>query len=68
MATVIGLRDQVHRAYHPAVATTPRPDQKHDQGFAKRKLIGTLYAGGVEKVGLDRYLAKACTLGQKRVR
>lgn len=30
--------------------------------------MGTLYAGGVEKVGLDRYLTKACTLGQKRVR
>ncbi|MFC2078568.1 flavodoxin family protein [Candidatus Bipolaricaulota bacterium] len=29
------------------------------------KLVGTLYAGGVEKVGLDKYLAKAYALGQK---
>lgn len=29
------------------------------------KLIGTLYAGGVEKVGLDRYLVRAHKLGQK---
>lgn len=29
------------------------------------KLIGTLYAGGVEKVGIDRYLKKAHKLGQK---
>ncbi len=32
------------------------------------KLVGTLYAGGVEKVGMDRYLAGACKLGQKLVR
>ena len=29
------------------------------------KLVGTLYAGGVEKVGIDRYLAEAFALGQK---
>lgn len=29
------------------------------------KLIGTLYAGGVEKVGMDRYLEKAHKLGRK---
>ena len=29
------------------------------------KLIGTLYAGGVEKVGMDRYLDRAHKLGQK---
>ena len=29
------------------------------------KLIGTLYAGGVEKVGIDRYLERAHRLGQK---
>jgi len=29
------------------------------------KLIGSLYAGGVEKVGLDRYLERAHKLGQK---
>lgn len=29
------------------------------------KLIGTLYAGGVEKVGMDRYLERAYKLGQK---
>ena len=29
------------------------------------KLIGTLYAGGVEKVGMDRYLERAHKLGQK---
>ena len=29
------------------------------------KLIGTLYAGGVEKVGMDRYLERARKLGQK---
>jgi len=29
------------------------------------KLIGTLYAGGVEKVGMERYLEKAHKLGQK---
>lgn len=32
------------------------------------KLIGTLYAGGVEKVGMDRYLDRAFVLGQKLVR
>jgi len=31
------------------------------------KLVGTLYAGGVEKVCLDRYLAAAYKLGQKLV-
>ena len=31
------------------------------------KLIGTLYAGGVEKVGMDRYLQKAHKLGRKLV-
>jgi hypothetical protein len=31
------------------------------------KLVGTLYAGGVEKVGLDRYLGAAFKLGQKVV-
>lgn len=31
------------------------------------KLVGTLYAGGVEKVGLDRYLSAADKLGQKLV-
>jgi multimeric flavodoxin WrbA len=29
------------------------------------KLIGTLYAGGVEKVGMDRYLERAHKLGRK---
>ena len=29
------------------------------------KLVGTLYAGGVEKVGMDRYLARAYSLGRK---
>jgi len=29
------------------------------------KLIGTLYAGGVEKVGTDRYLERAHKLGRK---
>jgi len=29
------------------------------------KLVGTLYAGGVEKVGMDRYLDSAFKLGQK---
>ena len=28
------------------------------------KLIGTLYAGGVEKVGRERYLDRAFKLGQ----
>ena len=32
------------------------------------KLVGTLYAGGVEKVGLDRYLTRAYALGRKLVR
>ena len=32
------------------------------------KLVGTLYAGGVEKVGMDRYLAKAHELGRKLAR
>ena len=31
------------------------------------KLIGTLYAGGVEKVGMDRYFERVCKLGQKLV-
>ena len=31
------------------------------------KLIGTLYAGGVEKVGMDRYLERAHKLGQTLV-
>ena len=31
------------------------------------KLVGTLYAGGVEKVGMDRYLAGAHKLGRKLV-
>ena len=31
------------------------------------KLIGTLYAGGVEKVGMERYLERAHKLGQKLV-
>ncbi len=29
------------------------------------KLVGTLYAGGVEKVGIDRYLERAFRLGKK---
>lgn len=29
------------------------------------KLVGTLYAGGVEKVGLDRYLDRAHRLGRR---
>ena len=29
------------------------------------KLIGTLYAGGVEKVGPERYLERANKLGRK---
>jgi len=29
------------------------------------KLIGTLYAGGIEKIGMDRYMAKALNLGRK---
>ena len=29
------------------------------------KLTGTLYAGGVEKVGMDRYFERAHKLGQK---
>ncbi|MFC2105715.1 flavodoxin family protein [Candidatus Bipolaricaulota bacterium] len=29
------------------------------------KLIGTLYAGGVEKVGMERYIDRAHKLGQK---
>lgn len=32
------------------------------------KLIGTLYAGGVEKVGMVRYLARVHKLGQKLAR
>ena len=31
------------------------------------KLIGTLYAGGVEKVGMNRYLTRAHQLGRKLV-
>ena len=31
------------------------------------KLVGTLYAGGVEKVGMNRYLSSAHRLGQKLV-
>ena len=31
------------------------------------KLVGTLYAGGVEKVGMDRYLAGASKLGRRLV-
>lgn len=31
------------------------------------KLTGTLYAGGVEKVGMDRYLTRSFKLGQKLV-
>ena len=31
------------------------------------KLVGTLYAGGVEKVGMDRYLSSAHRLGQRLV-
>ena len=29
------------------------------------KLIGTLYAGGIEKVRMDRYLERAHKLGQR---
>ena len=32
------------------------------------KLVGTLYAGGVEKVGMDRYLTSAQKLGRKLAR
>jgi len=32
------------------------------------KLVGTLYAGGVEKVGMDRYLTAAQKLGRKLAR
>ncbi len=32
------------------------------------KLVGTLYAGGVEKVGIDRYLDRAQALGRKLLR
>ena len=32
------------------------------------KLVGTLYGGGVEKVGMDRYLGKSHRLGRKLVR
>ena len=31
------------------------------------KLVGTLYAGGVEKVGVERYLGRAKTLGARLV-
>jgi NAD(P)H-dependent FMN reductase len=31
------------------------------------RLIGTLYAGGVEKVGIDRYVERAYKLGQRLV-
>ena len=31
------------------------------------KLIGTAYAGGVEKVGMERYMERAHKLGQKLV-
>ncbi len=32
------------------------------------KVVGTMYAGGVEKVGIERYLDRAFKLGQKLVR
>ena len=37
----------------------------HAKCMLNARLAGSLYAGGVEKVGMDRYLDKARTLGAK---
>ncbi len=39
--------------------------KSHAKCMLNAKLVGTLYAGGVEKVGLDRYVGQARRLGMR---